>query len=619
MTTESLIVELGADTGDLDKALTSTDKKLDDLNKTTGKSDAALGKLTDVAAATAKAFVGAGVALTTFITLSAKSNLELKNLADTAKLSTAEFQSMAFAFGQIGVDAKGTADALNDVTERLGEFAAAGSGPFQDFADVMGLTSEDAQELAKDLQYLSGDQAIQYMVNEMEDANIATAQMSFVMKSMSNDLEYASGLFADNGAELNRLQGRYKALHEELALTSAEAQDLQDVAESFDLLTEAFGLAAQKVSSTLAPVLNAFFNSVIEVTPRATQAIVDFINAFRDAANIEDATSVTNLIGEQRAEIEKIERALGGFQASTASYNYSEEERTRLIKESSVALVEERARLAELEDQLKSLQETERLGDANQYAGGEITGGDTDTEGGVRGGVATYTGAGSTEEEELLSISTERWLAYGQGIADYNASLYLAKQDQYDADLQAEADHLAKMADQYSAYGKARVAADKLTTKQTEQNERDKVGAMQDGLSAVSSINDALLEDNKAVGAGIIVADTAIGVQKALAQGGMFGWAQAAAIAASGIAQLARLKSASRGSGGTTNTVTAPTTVDTTQEQETTTADVTDSVFAQGSDASGQGITLTIEADDSAVAEAISGILGQAKVSGVIA
>ena len=64
-------------------------------------------------------------------------------------------------------------------------------------------------------------------------------------------------------------------------------------------------------------------------------------------------------------------------------------------------------------------------------------------------------------------------------------------------------------------------------------------------------MGNAFLEDNKAIQAGIIVADTATGIMRAFATSSIIyeAYANAAVVAATGIAQLANLRSASKGGG----------------------------------------------------------------------
>ncbi len=289
---EKLIIELKAETAGLESSLNKINKKLGNVEKSADGADISLNKFAAAAKVTATAVTAAAAAITTMIVLAGKSQKEMDNLARTAGTNKKNFEELAFAFSQFGVDAKGTADAMNDVRERLGEFAAAGTGPFQDFADVMGLSAEEAQTLAGEMQHLSGEDAIGLMVSRMEDAEVPAAQLSFVMKSMSNDLEYASKAFAENGKELDRLKGRLGKVNEQLSITAEQAELLAGASESFDLMLTAIGKATTAISAEFAPMLNDFFNDIIDVVPGATNTIIDFLNSFRSAEDIKSLRSI---------------------------------------------------------------------------------------------------------------------------------------------------------------------------------------------------------------------------------------------------------------------------------------------------------------------------------------
>jgi hypothetical protein len=80
---------------------------------------------------------------------------------------------------------------------------------------------------------------------------------------------------------------------------------------------------------------------------------------------------------------------------------------------------------------------------------------------------------------------------------------------------------------------------------------KEKLDIFSKYTQAASIIQGAFFEDNKAIQAGIIVADTATGIMRAFATSSNIyeAYANAAVVAATGIAQLSNLKSASKGGG----------------------------------------------------------------------
>lgn len=603
MTTESLVVKLKGDTSSLDKSLSKTNKNLNELDGNVSKSDKSLASMTKGAAVAgnavlelSKAAIAVGVALTTMITLTAKGEQELQVFAKTARTTTSDFEALAFATKQIGLDAKGTADAMNDVNERLAEFGVGdGAGAFDDFAMAMGLSKDEAKAVAAELKELSGEDALRELVNQMEAAETSTADMNFVLKSLSNDLAYASVLFEDNGKQLDKLKGQYSAVNDELSITQKEAEGLTEAATSFDLLTETLGNSAKVISAQLAPALNEFFNGVIDVVPEATQVIVDFINTFRDAENIENIDSLNRLIDEQTASIDELTQKKNDY-VGVAGYNRDADADEIITKARlSGEILTETQRLDELiAKRDEALEQQQTIADAAKGNGGVI--------GGTIGSNSESTG-GSDElqslldrfksEEQLLleKYETERSIAAG------NNDLLLELEREYLENSQllkdeAAAKDQARLDEQTSYYAdilKQQGKIDAENVSAVEKGSKDKSKSEEAYLDAAITTGNALFEDQKAVKAGLVVVDTAAGISKAFAELPYpAALAASASIAATGVAQLAAITSASKGGSSTSSAVPAESLPDEVPELE-----------AQNSDLNGSNQTVTIRFDDS--------------------
>ncbi len=571
--TESLTVILDAQADKFEKSMRSATDRLDELEGSTEQADTGLGKLTKTAGLVGGAvkvmggaIVTAGAALSTMIVMTAKGEQELQAMSRQAKLATGDFEALAFATKQYGINAEQIADISKDVSDKLGEYAATGSGAFQDFADVTGKSTEEAQRLAAEWQNLSSQEVILEVASQLEEAGASADETTFVLESLGNDLSKLTPLFAENGKELKTLTTRYKEINDQIGLTAEEASQLQEAATSFDLMTESIGNGTKLIAAQFAPALSEFFNGVIDVVPRATQVVVDFINSFRNAENIENLDSVNRLIKEQEESIAALTEKKNAY-VGVATYNQNADANEIIVKARlNGEILTETQRLDELKAKREEiLEQQQRMADAQTQDGGAIS--------------ATLGTGGATGEDSPEVVANKQNLDYM--LVDY--------QEYANARLAAEEDLAKQQADMAKGDAKA-----------TKDAEKSKESAMNAGLSAARGINAALLDDNKAVGAGIIVADTAMGVQKALAQGGMFGWAQAAAIGASGIAQLANLKGASRGGGSVSQAAAPPI-------PETATAEP-EAIDISNADVSGQNqaFTIKIEGGGDEVTEAIA-------------
>lgn len=154
------------------------------------------------------------------------------------------------------------------------------------------------------------------------------------------------------------------------------------------------------------------------------------------------------------------------------------------------------------------------------------------------------------------------------------------------------------------------VSQDKLAYK-------EKLDIFSKYTKAASIIQGAFLEDNKAVQAGIIVADTAAGVMRAFATSSNIyeAYANAAIVAATGVAQLSNLQSASKGggniSGGTSTASTAQ------QPQNTFNAEESEIGLDFQSEEGSSSNVIRFESDDSdALLSALAGIMNDAQRRG---
>tara|TARA_R110002094_G_scaffold57213_4_gene68302 strand:- start:334 stop:1095 length:762 start_codon:yes stop_codon:yes gene_type:complete len=250
MATEELIVLLDAKTAKLDAKLNGTNDRLDKLDGSTKKADKSFlsfGKAGSIAATGIATLVTAALAVNAAISAmvlsSANNRKELELLSTQAKTSTEDFQALAFATQKYGINAEQIADISKDISDRVGEFSAAGTGTFQDYADVLKLTKEEARQTAIEFQGLSSQEVIGRMVSEMEKANVSGDQMTFVLESMGNDLSRLKPLFSDNSKELGILKDRFNDVNSSLSITQLQAEKLKNVSETYGLMTSQIGNA----------------------------------------------------------------------------------------------------------------------------------------------------------------------------------------------------------------------------------------------------------------------------------------------------------------------------------------------------------------------------------------
>lgn len=454
---EKLVVELDAN---IKKYL----KKMKEAEKQNTKTGKTMAKLAAAAATVGTAALGAGIAigalgaaLAVLIEKAATSNKETELLAKQAGLATKEFEAFAFAMGKFGLTAEQTADISKDLKDKLGEFATVGTGAFQDFVDVIGITKTEGEALARSFEGLSSDQVIGRVVSMMEKTNATANQMTFVLESLGSDLSLATDLFRNNGEELSKLTGIYEKATAQLKLTAQEAENLRESAAAFKLLEETMDSAGDKLLAQIAPAFTDFISSIVEEVPAAVQAIESLLGAI-------GVIDVPDLEGEP------LEITL------TKGMDNNEE---RLALE------------AEFLERLNELRFT------GQETQGELL------------------------EKELEIL-----------------------QAQNDAKLINETDFQKNRLKIIANAGKRAKTLNDLEI----ANANKKFTQEQKLINAGKVLNQAFFEDNKAIKAGLIVADTASAIMKSLSIN-PYDYVNVAILAATGAAQLANALSASSGGG----------------------------------------------------------------------
>jgi hypothetical protein len=553
LTTESLIVELDARTAKLDAKLNSTNDKLDKLTDKSNKSDEGLKKLGSGAKMagtailqTAAAAVALSGAVTAIVLSSAKGRRELELLAKQAKTSTSDFQALAFAASRYGINAEQIGDISKEISLKVAEFSTAGTGAFQDYADVLQLTKTQAREAANEFENMSSQEILGLMVSRMEEAGASAGDMAFAIDSLASDSERLIPLFVGNSKELLELKKRFDDVNKSLQITGTQAEALRDVSNTFTLLSSSAGNATTAISATLAPVLDDFFNDIIDIVPEATQTIINFINSFLDAENISSIAGVNKQIKDVNESItETTEIMIGQI--------------PRMKVGSEAQLRRDNQRLKELEAQLVVLTDQEKkLADVNRLSGGQI--------GGESGDALTPLVMADEEEKRLETLRqftmTRAELLDAELVADIQRlelaaeTFGLKDQELYERRLEIIRDFAGR---KESLENEGVDEFKDGTEEETEAGEKaaaKKLNQQQTGIRAGMALNTLLFEDNKAIAAGLIVADTAAAIMASL-KIQPFNYVNVGLLAATGAVQVANALSSSKGGGGSLSAPTA--------------------------------------------------------------
>ena len=131
-----------------------------------------------------------------------KLSKEISNLSTLAGVSTTEFQRVAFAAKQMGVEQDKVADILKDVNDKFGDFFVTGAGPLADFfeniAPKVGITADAFKNL-------SSADALGLYVKTLEEAGVNQQELTFFMEALASDATLLAPLLRDNGEAMRTL------------------------------------------------------------------------------------------------------------------------------------------------------------------------------------------------------------------------------------------------------------------------------------------------------------------------------------------------------------------------------------------------------------------------------
>ena len=529
MAKEPLIVELDARTKKLDAKLISTNEKLDKLSGKTEKADTKLKTLSNSASILGKSIGVAAVAVTALtagtVALINKTTEYSKKIKIASKLSgvhSEQLQKMAFATNTVGIDVEKLGDIFKDSREKIGDFLNTGGGGFQDFADAMKLTKDEAKKAAEEFSHLSGPEILQEMVTRMEEADVSFVQMSHALEGMASDTTNLIPLLSDSGKEMKNLSDAMADVT--VPLTDDDLQKLEDLDIALKLAAES---ATSLATQTLVDLSDWFIN--------AANAASFFFSTLNEGSRADLQTDLLSTL----KDIEGIEARLGGFML------FESIERPKLEGILSELIVE-RDRIEEALSVLDSELTAPKLV-KTKIGGGE------DDESGSVGGTGDQIQAIADrfkDEETLLLEKLNRELE----IIGDNNSLKLELNDEFLAAIVAM--------DQAAEDEKARIKTDALEAEQKEKDKQAKKDAkiakvkdknakdsakLEDQQAKASmALAAVVFQDNKEVSAGIAFVNTAQGVTKALA---VQDYAGAALTGILGAAQISAILGAGRGGG----------------------------------------------------------------------
>lgn len=258
----SLVVSLGLDaaqfTAGMTKAEYETKRSVDKIKGQFAALGASLAGL------------GLGAAFVDAVRDAGALGREIDKLSRLANQTPEDFQRMAYAAKNAGIEQDKLADILKDVQDKVGDFLQTGAGPMADFfeqiAPRVGVTAEQFRKLG-------GADALQLYVSSLQKANLSQAEMTFYMEAIARDSTLLLPLLQDNGRAMRELGDEAQRLG--VVLDNETIRAAKDFQRNSDALTASLGALRIEVGNAVIPTVN-----------RLTQ---EFLTGMRHASGFLDA------------------------------------------------------------------------------------------------------------------------------------------------------------------------------------------------------------------------------------------------------------------------------------------------------------------------------------------
>jgi hypothetical protein len=288
---KSLLVTLGLNSAqyrsDLEGSRKKTKSSFSDMSKSAS----------EFADKTKTSFTVASAAIIAASTAALNQQKELERYAQASGQTVEEFYNMAIAVQTVGTNMDQLGSILGDTEEKIGDFLNTGGGGFQDFADAMGMTKEEARATALELQKLSGRDVLVEMVRQMEEAGVSSEQMNHALEGMASEARYLLPLLTNNAEQLEKLEDRFSGL--------ATTIDEETTKELNEMLTVS-KLVVNNMNNALATALAGISDDFI----KAGENVAFFWASMQKGTEqqlISDMAKVSDAIKATRRELEELD------------------------------------------------------------------------------------------------------------------------------------------------------------------------------------------------------------------------------------------------------------------------------------------------------------------------
>ncbi|MFM1687938.1 hypothetical protein ACJ7VZ_05355 [Aeromonas salmonicida] len=164
-----------------------------------------------------------------------KMQKEMERAAKLSGTSVEEFSKWSIAAQQSGIEMDKFADQMKDVMDRVGDYVTAGSGPMQDFFDVI---KGKSTMTIDDLVGKSAPETLSLIAQEMDKVGASTAQVTFVLESLASDSTLLYDMLKHGQTGLDEFLSGYATKRAQLS--SETMQDISQMDANFSVMANNF-------------------------------------------------------------------------------------------------------------------------------------------------------------------------------------------------------------------------------------------------------------------------------------------------------------------------------------------------------------------------------------------
>lgn len=183
------------------------------------------------------AAAGAVVGISHLAVETMRAQKELERAAKLSGTSVEEFSKWSIAAQQSGIEMDKFGDQMKDVMDRVGDYVTAGSGPMQDFFDVIKGKSDMTID---DLVGKSAPETLSMIAQELDKVGASTAQVTFVLESLASDSTLLYDMLKHGQTGLDEFLSGYATKRAQLS--SETMNDIAQMDSNFKQMSDNMGV-----------------------------------------------------------------------------------------------------------------------------------------------------------------------------------------------------------------------------------------------------------------------------------------------------------------------------------------------------------------------------------------